>query len=156
MSAGDNLDFFSGINHLGQVEDSFGWFWQVEIRGTVAGDASKWFLGQRKWASHSGQERDLLLNEVFTLKVPIIRDAPDNPAAQFRQQLKGQSKFFFIDAPGPFKSQYPRVSTVSVQNFYTYVERGKSRCGFKWSLVTVIENNRLSTQVLLPQHFPLK
>jgi RHS repeat-associated protein len=65
LSPGNKLSFPGDNQGLGPTEDSFGWFWQVEVRGTVAGDASKWFLGQRSSSSTRGQERDMLLGRIF-------------------------------------------------------------------------------------------
>jgi hypothetical protein len=84
-------------------------------------------------------------------------DNPDNPQSYARQQERGQSKFFFIDAPGPLNIKTaPRVATTTVQNFYSYVERGNNRCGLKWSVTTQVNNNQLVRQQVLPYHVPLK
>jgi hypothetical protein len=154
-SADNNLVFPSGNQRLGSVEGSsqgtYGWRWQVEFRGTVAGDVSKWFLGQRVSERDSGT---IVGNTGISSTVNVVtRDQPDNPHAQYRQQPSGQSNFFFIDAPGPLRSPAFERSTTTVQNFFTYVERGKNRCGIKWSLTTEVQNNRLVRQVLRPGHF---
>jgi hypothetical protein len=153
MSPNDSLLFPTGDQSLGPVEGSVGgmsgWFWQIEVRGTVAGDASQWFLGQRATTSESGQFRGVTGTVRSSNKV--TRDQPDNPNSLYRQQPRGQSNFFSVDGPGPLKLPgIERVSTTTVQNFFTYVERGNNRCGVKWSLTTEVQNDRLIRQVLRP------
>jgi hypothetical protein len=156
-SPGNNLLFPSEAQSLGSFTGSSagneGWYWQVEIRGTVAGDASKWFLGQRRsWTESTRYTMPWGASDDYQ---DSRHDEPDNPNR--RQQPRGQRQFFFLDAPGLQKlTVAERTSSTLVQNFYSYVERGKDRCGIKWSLTTEVRNDRLVRQNLRPYHVSLQ
>jgi YD repeat-containing protein len=157
MSPGNELLFPSGREQrLGSVDNALGWFWQVEVRGTVRGDASRWYLGQRASVTLTGSYLTPT-GETENLPGKPELDMEDAPEPQFRRQRIGQSNFFFLDGPGLFKSlDRWYLSANLVQNFYTYVERGNNRCGIKWSLTIRVRDNQLKSIILRPYHVPMR
>jgi RHS repeat-associated protein len=155
-SPGNNLTFISGSQQLGPMEASYGWVYQLEIRGTVKGDASKWFFGRRVSEKVAAETLDLNLGDTFRGSLSA-RDKPDPPLSYNIQKSAGQSSFFVIDTPGVRKiSGFSRIAVAQVQNFYAYIERGNQRCGIKYSVITGVRNDRAVFQAVTSGHLPLK
>jgi hypothetical protein len=156
-SPGNDLTFISGSQQLGPIEASYGWVFQLEIRGTVKGDASKWFFGRRVSERGEAETLDLHYGDTFRSAPTVVRDRPDPPLSYDIQKPAGQSSFFVIDTPGVRKtSGFSRIAVAQVQNFYAYIERGKQRCGIKYSVVTGVRNDHAVLQIVTSGHQPLK
>jgi hypothetical protein len=144
-SPGNALTFIDASQTLGPVEIPMGWFFKVEIRGSVKGDAARWHLGQKVTETFEGGiSFDPRMREHYTIAPetkPEKKDDPDIRGFNL-QKPKGQSSFYALDSPGLRRGADPRVSAVFTQSFYTYVQRGRQLCGFTWTLQTVITNNQ--------------
>jgi hypothetical protein len=119
-----------------------GWFYQVEIIGTVPDDASQWalhqsFTGRVKFVLQR-KDNSLDPEETQALNEPSPQEDPDR---NVRQQDKGQKKFFWLDVPGFFATVSGKKvhSVTQVQNFISWAERDGKMCSVKWHFKLVVK-----------------
>jgi hypothetical protein len=126
-SAGDNLSFGAAsppdcTETLGPHSCPSIWLWNIEGKGVVTDDASKWTVTQTKTLAFKGYYK----NSSGTL-VSFTSNGPIGPAPDpmVLQQPAGQTAIYFIDGPGGVNTDtvggtaYPVDSLTLVQNFTT-------------------------------------
>ena len=136
----------TGPTNLGPF--GLGWFYRVEISGTVPGDVSTWRIRQEVQMYFSAEYADGSVSL-------IERDnsfRPDDYTGNRSQQLPGQDSFYAIDAPGQHVLHNGKeiVSLTLHMNFNTWAEfnvQGLGRiCPHKsWHVSIVIKNGRIKT-----------
>jgi hypothetical protein len=103
FSLGDNLSFAGqvacGATVLGAQGCSNGWFWQLEVAGTVSDNASNWTVTQDL---NSRTFTKTLTN--LTQQTTTSSYGRDNPSSGVVQQTVGSTKLFWLDNPGPYFS----------------------------------------------------
>ncbi len=126
-SSGDNLSFGNDSldcsESLGLQNCPGAWLWNIEGRGVVSDDASKWTVKQSYTGRAKGYYKDSngnLQSFDHTLNHP-----DDGPDPAFLQQPSGQTTAYWIDSPGAIKNfqvpppPTPIDSMTEVENFTT-------------------------------------
>jgi hypothetical protein len=129
-SAGDNLSF--GAASPPDCSESLGlqscpslWPWNIEGKGVVTDDASKWTVTQTKTVAFKGYCKNSSGTLVSFSSDGPIGPAPDPLNSSVVQQPAGQTTIYFIDGPGGANTDtvggiaYPVDSLTLVQNFTT-------------------------------------
>ncbi len=116
FSSGDNLSFANqvacGATTLGAQGCASGWFWQVEVAGTVSDNAANWAVSQNfNSGSTTWTYTDL------TQKTMTWNPTTDNPSSSLTQLTNGSTKVFFLDSPGPLF--YSNILSVNDQATFT-------------------------------------
>lgn len=127
-SPGDNLSFTASTtdcsNSLGLQNcpspSPGSWEWNIEGKGVVTDDASKWTVQQSKV---SGQIKGFYKTSTGYLVSfsSSIAAGSDGPASAFLQQTAGQTSIYWIDGPGNLHTYSGNLidSMTEVQNFST-------------------------------------
>lgn len=123
-SSGDNLSFGNDSldcsESLGLQNCPGAWLWNIEGRGVVSDDASKWTVKQ----SHTGRAEGYYKDSNGNLQSfdDTLNHPDDGPDPAFLQQPSGQTTIFWIDGPG-YGKEYtngdPIDSVTQVENFTT-------------------------------------
>jgi hypothetical protein len=148
FTSGNNLSYSVGssvygadckTDNLGVVDCSTHWLGKVEISGSVSDDASLWtakqsYTGRRLRILGTGPETDDNLN---------VQN--DDPLPGVLQKPSGQTKVFWLDAPGHSKSVGGQTVTslYQVQNFTSRLEKGARSCSVNWHLKLVVAGGGL-------------
>lgn len=99
FSAGDGLSFAGFVscgNILGAVGCGSGWFWQVEVVGTVSDNAANWAVTQ-----DTNTETTTITLTNLTQNTTVSGYSHDNPNPALVQTSNGTTKVYWLDSPGP-------------------------------------------------------
>jgi len=130
--AGDSIAFPVGYcgQNLGVYGCTYGWFWHVEIKGTVPDDASKWTASQIASGNlHSCETNGSCTDYPFTHN-------PDATGSVLN--TSGTSFVYWLDAPG-IKNLDPYLDSATyTANLQSRIKEGTSTACVNWNVKVVL------------------
>jgi hypothetical protein len=144
-SSGDNLTApsYDCSQNLGLQSCIGWWLYNIEAKGVVSDDASKWTVQQSYTGRAKGYYKDSTGNlQSFDDSLNVPNDGPDS---SFLQQPSGQNTIYFIDGPG-YGHEYNNGdlidSITQVQNFtdkYCSTTKSNDCYTITWFLKLVVD-----------------